>query len=230
MKSESEWKPEAYASEFFGTFFLVFTIGINVLQHTALAPISIGSILMVMIFATGSVSGAHFNPAVTVGVLLSGRNQITGSNAALYILSQLSGGLLAGMMYWSILGATFTMRPGKGYSAYDAAVVEVLFTAALVFVVLSVATTVQDKGNHYYGLAIGFTVMASAFAIGRISGCSLNPAVTFGVMVVNLMNLGHGMGYFLLYTLCPFVGALVAAGLFRTVREVEYSEEMRSKA
>jgi len=217
-----ELKLEAYVSEFIGTFFLVFTVGLNVLQNTALAPVSIGSILMVMIFATGSVSGAHFNPAVTLGVLVSMRDQIHWVDACIYIIIQLFAGLCASGVYYYVLYATFTLHPGAGYGWMDAAVVEILFTAALVFVVLNVATTSQDTNNHYYGLAIGFTVMAAAFACGSISGCSLNPAVTFGVMVSNMLHTGTGMKYFGLYFLAPLAGSFVAAGLFRLIRAAEY--------
>merc|ERR1719456_861608 len=125
-------------------------------------------------------------------------------------------------MYYLVLGATFTLGPGPGYSATDAVLVEVFFTCALVFVVLNVATTVQDMNNHYYGLAIGLTVMSAAFAIGSISGCSLNPAVTFGVMVSNAMLTGGGLKYILHYTFAPIVGALLAAGIFRVVRAGEF--------
>merc|ERR1719498_2350703 len=104
----------------------------------------------------------------------------------------------------------------------DAVLVEIMFTCALVFVVLSVATTMQDTNNHYYGLAIGFTVLSAAFACGGISGCSLNPAVTFGVMISHLIATGGGMQYFLLYFVCPFVGAALAAGCFMVVRRAEY--------
>merc|ERR1719387_759777 len=167
-----------------------------------------------MIFATGSVSGAHYNPAVTLGVLLSGRQKISGAQAGLYVTAQLAGGTLAGVLSRWILGASFTLHPGVGYTAVDAAAVEVLFTAALVFTVLSVATTAQDAGNQYFGLVIGFTVMASAFACGSISGCSLNPAVTVGTMLVHAMHTGSGLAYFPLYPLCPLTGALLAVGLF----------------
>lgn len=219
-----ELKLECLTSEFIGTFFLVFTVGLNVLQNAVLAPVSIGSILMVMIFATGSVSGAHFNPAVTVGILLSGRGKISAIDAGMYIVAQLFGGLVAAGMYYWILGATFTLHPGAGYGALDAIVVEILFTCALVFVVLNVATTKQDDNNYYYGLAIGFTVMSSAFACGSISGCSLNPAVTTGVMVSNAFHTGGGLAYFALYFACPLVGACLAVGLFRLVRAAEYAK------
>jgi aquaporin Z len=214
-------KIEACVSEFVGTFFLVLTIGYNVLQRTALAPISIGAMLTAMIFATGKVSGGHFNPAVTLGVLLRGK--VNFESASAYVGSQLCGALLAGCVYSHILGATFSLGPGTGYTLAAAAIVEVLFTAALVFVVLSVATTAQDDGNWYYGLAIGFTVMAAAFAIGPISGCSLNPAVTVGVIISHLMHTGEIMPSRLLtYTVAPLLGSLVAVLLFNMIRNAEY--------
>lgn len=224
----AELKLECYVSEFIGTFFLVFTIGLNVLQNTALAPISIGSMLMVLVFATGSVSGAHFNPAVTLGVLASQprsgpkSEQIKLLDAAIYMVVHLAAALFAGFMYYWVLGATFTFQPGAGYNVVDAALAELLFTTALVFVVLNTATTQQDNHNQYYGLAIGFTLMSAAFAVGSVSGCSLNPAVAFGVMFSNYYHTGEGLKYFLLYLTVPFAGALLAAGLFRIVRRAEY--------
>jgi aquaporin Z len=223
----AELKLESYVSEFIGTFFLVFTIGLNVLQNTALAPVSIGAILMVMVFATGSVSGAHFNPAVTLGVLASqskDRKLIGPLDAVVYCLVHLAAALLAGFMYYWVLGATFTFQPGTGYNVMDAALAELLFTTALVFVVLNTATTQQDSSNQYYGLAIGFTLMSAAFAVGAVSGCALNPAVAFGVMASNYYHTGTGMKYFLLYMIVPFAGSLLAAGLFRVVRQAEYQK------
>lgn len=216
-----EAKLEAYVSEFVGTFFLVLTVGFNVLQNTALAPVSIGSILMSMIFATGKVSGGHFNPAVTVGVYARGK--IDSNSACGYVVAQLMGGLVAGLTYLSMLGATFSLGPGVGYGLAAVCIVETLFTAALVLVVLSVATTVQDDGNWYYGLAIGFTVMSAAFAIGPISGCSLNPAVSFGVMFSNFFHTGYlKVSLLLVYTFAPLFGAMLAIIFFQIIREQEY--------
>lgn len=219
-----EAKLEAYVSELIGTFFLVLTVGFNVLQNTALAPISIGAILMAMIFATGKVSGGHFNPAVTLGVFCrGGKNQMDAGSACGYVVAQILGGVIAGCVYTNILGASFTLGPGVGFGLAAVCIVEVLFTAALVFVVLSVATTTQDEGNWYYGLAIGFTVMAAAFACGSISGCSLNPAVAWGVMLSNWLHTGGlRMSILILYTLAPICGALLAVGFFRVIREAEY--------
>lgn len=222
MGADLQEKPvEAYISEFVGTFFLVITIGFNVLQNTALAPISIGAILMSMIFATGKVSGGHFNPAVTLGVYCRGR--IDGASAFGYAITQLSAGLVAGCVYMNILGASFTLGPGVGYGLAAVCIVEVIFTAALVFVVLSVATTVQDEGNWYFGLAIGFTVMAAAFAIAPISGCSLNPAVAFGIMFSNFLHTGYlRVSFLLLYMITPIIGSLIAVMFFQVIREAEY--------
>merc|ERR1719174_1588884 len=176
-----------------------------------------------MIFATGRVSGGHFNPAVTMGVLMSQRKKVDVATAAAYAASQLLGGLLAAIVYMEILGASFTLKPGVGYTLANAVVVEVLFTAALVFVVLSVATTKQDDGNWYYGLAIGFTVMAAAFAIGPISGCSLNPAVAFGVMFSNFLHTGYlRVSVLILYMIAPLFGSLLAFSFFQVIREQEY--------
>jgi len=220
-------KIEACFSEFVGTFFLVLTIGYNVLQHTALAPVSIGAMLMAMIFATGKVSGGHFNPAVTFGVFL--RDKIDFPSAAAYVVSQLAGGCLAGCIYMLVLGATFTLGPGVGYSLSSAMLAEMLFSTALVFVVLSVATTAQDDGNWYYGLAIGFSVMAAAFAIGPISGCSLNPAVTFGVMFSHFVHTGEFLlSRWLVYTVSPLVGALFAVLLFWIIRRAEFEVQVPS--
>jgi len=213
-----------YVSEFVGTFFLVLTVGLNVLQNTAFAPISIGSILMAMVFSTGSVSGGHFNPAVTFGVFIS--NKLNGSKetdispkkVAIYIAVQLLAGLLAAMVYWTLLGATFTLKPGVGYSWLDASIVEVLFTLALVLVVLNVACT--GEKNDYFGLAIGFTVISAAFACGGISGCSLNPAVSVGVMFTDALHIqhSHSLKFLPLYVICPLLGAGAAAGLFHLMR------------
>merc|ERR1719181_1635577 len=108
-----------------------------------------------------------------------------------------------------ILGASFALQPGIGYTLTAAAMVETIFTAALVFVVLSVATTAQDDGNWYFGLAIGFTVMAAAFAIGPISGCALNPAVIAGVMFSHLLHTGTmSFGIFVVYSVAALLGAV----------------------
>merc|ERR550537_1315508 len=113
---EADFETEVLVSEFVGTYFLVVTVGFNVLQNVALAPVSIGAILMAMIFATGNVSGGHFNPAVTIGVFLRGK--LDGGSSALvaYFVSQCLGGLAAGVTYVALLDSSFILGPGVGYT------------------------------------------------------------------------------------------------------------------
>jgi len=218
----ADLKLEAYFSEFIGTFFLAFTVGLNILQNTALAPISIGAILMVFIFSTGNVSGAHFNPAVTLGVKLSGRNQMQSLDAWLFMLSQTLAGIVAGFCYWWVFDATYTFKPQAEYTIGEAVACEVTFSTLLVFVVLNVATTEQDSNNHYYGLAIGFTLMAAAFACGPISMCCLNPALAIGAALTHYIHSGFGLRHLVVYLLAPFVGSCIAVAMFHVVRPLEY--------
>jgi len=228
-----------YLAEFVGTFFLVFTVGCNVHTGSIGAAVSIGSILMVMVYSLGPVSGGHLNPAVTLAIGLSGRGKISGENMCCYIIAQLAGGMLAAFHYWLIFNDAFILRPMAGYSHHDAAGVEIIYTMALCYVVLNVATTGnKDQGNckdakvpnSFYGLAIGLTVTSAAIAVGPISGCSLNPAVSVGALFAG--NLAHGifpMGMLGLYCLAPLFGACLAALFFYFVQggltgQFEYEE------
>lgn len=217
-----------YVAEFVGTFFLVFTVGCNVHTGSIGAAVSIGSILMVMVYSLGPVSGGHLNPAVTVAIGLSGRGKISFDNMCCYILAQLTGGVVGAFFYWIIFNDAFILRPVAGYSSRDAAWAEILYTMALCYVVLNVATTEnREQGNvkservpnSFYGLAIGLTVTSAAIAVGPISGCSLNPAVSVGALFAS--KLAHGyfpMSMLGLYTLAPLFGAVLATLFFYFVQ------------
>ena len=224
-------------SEFLGTFFLVFTVIVNVLQRPpasvleripldelqrrSLSPLSIGSILMVMVYATGGISGGHFNPAVTVALHLVHPRMVPLNKTLRYILVQCLGALFAGLMGWAVMQNTFTLKPGESRTAFDVMSVETFFATALCLVVLNCATTKQDAGNQYFGLAIGFTVASAAFGIGPVSGCAINPAVSFGVMMTNFIRTGGGLAYIVVYFGTPLLGSFLASLLFRTIRRVE---------
>jgi len=217
-----------YTAEFLGTFFLVFTVGCNVHTGSIGAALSIGGMLMVMIYAVGSVSGAHLNPAVTLGVFLSGRNKINPIDACAYMVCQCFGGICAGLLYLNLFGIAFKLAPaGPHYSTGDMCGAEILYTWALVYVVLNVATASENDPNGYFGLAIGFTVVAAAITIGAISGCSLNPAVSVGSTVA--ASFTHGAvayRFSSFYIFAPFVGAIIGVLSFYLVRRrVEYGEE-----
>jgi aquaporin Z len=173
-----------YLVELIGTFFLVLTIGCTVISPGAgdLAPIAIGASLMVMIFAGGHISGGHYNPAVTLGVWIRGRCEAR--DVLPYWVSQLIGAVLAALVVQFLKGSSH--KPVGNPPILPALLAEFLFTFALVYVVLHVATAKGTAGNSFYGLAIGMTVMSGAFAVGNISGGAFNPAVALGITLMGL--------------------------------------------
>ena len=206
-------------SEATGTFFLVLTVGCNVMVMSGGGALSIGGMLMCMVYALGSVSGAHFNPAVTAAIYLSGRGMLSLKDTSLYILSQCVGACVAGVCYETIFRDAFVLKPVGSYSSLMVMAVEAIYTMALCYVVLNVATTTSQAGNQYFGLAIGFTVVAAAVTIANISNCSLNPAVAAGSLVAALVAQGKAaLGHYSIYFFMPFVGSIFGALAFYLVR------------
>jgi aquaporin Z len=203
-----------YVVEFIGTFFLVFTVGVAVRSSAPLAPIAIGSILMVMIFAGGHISGGHFNPAVTLAAFLRGR--CDKGDVVPYWIAQFLAALAAALVVNLVLNGRVTgnavLRPTTA-----SFIVEFLFTFALCWVVLNVATAKSTMGNSFYGLAIGFTVLVGAITVGGISGGAFNPAVGLGVWTMGL----ESMRQFCIYLGSEAAGAVVAAVAFRAINGLE---------
>jgi aquaporin Z len=202
-----------YITELIGTFFLVLTVGLCVTNGTTLAPLAIGSILMIMVYMGGHVSGGHYNPAVSLAVLMRGK--ISGGDAVKYMIFQFVGAILAAMAARWLTEEPFVLTPGIGVSLPQAFLVELLFTFALALVVLHTAYTESTAGNSYYGLAIGFTIMVGAFSAGGISGGAFNPAVGFGPILVGAMAGTSGFGDTLLYLIGPFAGGALAAVVYK---------------
>jgi len=208
-------------SEFIGTFYLVLTVGLNVLGKSPAPVWSIAASLMCMIYALGNCSGAHFNPAVTLALLASGRNIIPATEALAYMGVQILGGICAAYMYAAMHhGATFALAPGPGFNFGHAAVAEIVFTFVLCYVVLCVAS-VKEPSKDMFGLAIASCVTAGGYAIGAVSGGSLNPAVSFGISSANIINEGKFYNC-LIYSAYEFVGAGLAAGIFHVTHPGEY--------
>lgn len=172
-----------YLVEFIGTFFLVLTIGMTVIDPGAgaLAPLAIGSALMIMVYAGGHVSGGHYNPAVTIAVWLRGRCPT--ADVAPYIGFQVAGAVVAEIVAMALKNDP-TISP-EPMNIPAALIAEFLGTFALCYVVLNAATAKGTAGNSNYGLAIGFTVMTMAFAFGSISGGAFNPAVAVGITLMH---------------------------------------------
>jgi len=198
-----------YLVEFIGTFFLVLTIGMVVLGGKEnFAPLGIGAVLMVMIYAGGHISGAHYNPAVTLAVLVRGK--IGAAEAIGYMLVQIIGGAAAAYLVTNFMAEKIPEAVAQANST-RALVAEFLGTFALAYVVLNVATSKATSGNSYYGLAIGFTVLAMAYAFGAISGGAFNPAVAVGISIMQLAAWGD----IWIYLVGCFAGGLLAGIVFR---------------
>jgi aquaporin Z len=203
-----------YLVEFIGTFFLVLTVGLAVRSGAPFAPFAIGSILMVMIFAGGHVSGGHFNPAVTLAAYLRGR--CDAKDVAPYWLSQFLAGFAAALLVNVLLNGRITAEPPV-HPTVNSFIVEFLFTFALAWVVLNTATSKGTMGNSFYGLAIGFTVLVGAITVGGISGGAFNPAVGLGVFTMG-MESAH---QFVVYLVSELSGAAVAAFAYRVVNGMD---------
>jgi aquaporin Z len=192
--------------EFIGTFFLAFTIGMAVANAGDLAPLAIGAALMVMVFAGGHVSGAHYNPAVSTAVFLRGK--MSQNELGAYVVAQIAAAILAGLVV-----IILEFDPDEAAAVAGAGkmlIVEFLFTFALAWVVLNVATARGTEGNSFYGLAIGFTVAAGAYSVGAVSGGAFNPAIAIGAMVMGLLSWGD----IWIYLLANLAGGAAAAYAF----------------
>ena len=194
--------------EFIGTFYLVLTAGSAVLGAGpgVIPPLAVRAALMVMIYVGGHISGAHYNPAVSLGVLLRGR--LSAAELAPYWIAQVAGASAAAGVVIFLRGAAAAPTITQPAPAF---VAELAFTFALAYVVLNVATAKRTSGNSYFGLAIGFTVLAGAFAVGSVSGALFNPAVAVAAMILGLLP-AHTIW---LYVIAELLGGTLAAFVFR---------------
>jgi aquaporin Z len=209
-----------YAAEAIGTFILVFTgtgaIVLNDISGGQLTPLGIGLVfglvVMALVYALGDVSGAHINPAVTLGFWASG--QFTAKQVAPFILSQCAGALLASLLLRALfcnhanMGATL---PREGL-VYQCLILEFILTFILMFVILNVATGAKEKGV-VAGMAIGGVIALEATFAGPISGASMNPARSLGPAVASM-----NFSALWIYLLGPALGALLAVPAWRWVR------------
>jgi len=200
-----------YAVEFIGTFFFVLTVGLTVIDPGAgvAAPLAIGSVLMVMVYAGGHISGGHYNPAVTLAVWLRGR--CPAQDVPFYMIAQWLAAAAAGLLSLYLKGnpAMTPMAPNVVY----ALIVEFLFTFALAYVVLNTATSKNTAGNSYYGLAIGFTVVIAAYSAGAISGGAFNPAIALGITVMGISAASN----IWIFLVANFLGGAAAALVFNAL-------------
>jgi len=195
-------------SEFLGTFMLVCTVSLNVLANSPSAAFSIAASLMCMIYALGDISGANFNPAVSIAILASGNS--TSSDCILYILMQLLGGIVGNLTAFTVYGKAPTFAPSADTRAI--AVAEAMFTFVLCYVVLCVAVAPKTKSKTMFGFAIGACVTVGGNAVGSISGGHFNPAVTMGF--ASGYEVFPKSGALLSYWLYQVAGGALAAAVF----------------
>jgi aquaporin Z len=198
-----------YITEFIGTFFLVFTVCCVVLGAAPLAPLAIGSVLATMIYAGGHISGAHYNPAVTLAVFLRGRLEMR--EVGPYMGAQLIAAVLAALLARFVVDVKPVAMDIPNDHLFAAFVAELVFTFALAYTVLNVATSRDHPNNSFYGFAIGFTVFVGAVAVGPVSGGAFNPAVGLGVSVAGLAS----WSLIWIYLVATLLGGAVAGYAFR---------------
>ena len=209
-----------YVAEFIGTFALVFAgtgaIITNDVTHGAVTntgvALTFGMIVLTMIYAVGDVSGAHFNPAVTLGFFAARR--LEAKLILPYVLSQFSGALAASLLLRglfpqdSTLGATAPAGP-----ALQSLILEIVLTALLMFVILNVSTGAKERGITA-GIAVWSVIALEALFAGPISGASMNPARSFAPALVS-----QHVAYLWIYLVAPVTGALIAVVGCRCVRK-----------
>jgi aquaporin Z len=205
-------RPVRLITELVGTFIFLSVIALSG-PVGPLAALPIGTALMAMVYMGGHISGAHYNPAVSFGAFLNGK--LGAVDMAGYWAAQLVGAALAFTFGYLVSNHTPGIHPGPKVEALQALAVEIVFTAALVLVVLAVAATKATQGNSFYGLAIGFTIMAAVFTGGPISGGAFNPAVGFGATLGSAVFGSGGWSDLWIYIVGPFVGAAIGAGIHR---------------
>ena len=207
-------------AEFIGTFFLVFTVGMATKTAGSFAPLAIGAVLMVMVFAGGHVSGGHYNPAVSTAVLV--RGGMPRSDYVPYVATQLLAGIVAALVVIALGYDPSTSIRTAGIGSM--LIVEFLFTFALAYVVLNVVTAKSTEGNSFYGLAIGFTVATGIFAVGSISGGAFNPAVAVGATLMGVFSWSH----IWIYILASLLGGAAAAEAFLLIEPAEKPSGLRA--
>ncbi len=190
-----------------GTFFLVLIIALTG------NPLAIGLGLAMLVYMGAHVSGAQYNPAVSLGLFIIGK--LKSEELFKYVLSQMSGAFVACILASIISGKPFVVAPDANVFMAIPYLAEALFTFLLVSVVFHVAVDEKAKGNSYFGLAIGLAVLAGAFAVGSISGGAFNPAVGVAPVLVDPANITSNASKLLLYTVGPCIGSVAAAIFYK---------------
>ncbi|XP_030461283.2 probable aquaporin NIP-type [Syzygium oleosum] len=206
-------------AEVIGTYFVIFagcgSVAVNKIYGQVTFPgicVTWGLIVMVMIYTVGHISGAHFNPAVTI--TLAAFRRFPFWEVPLYIAAQLMGSILASATLAGILDVTPSTFFGTvpAGSSGQSLLVEIIITFLLMFVISGVTTDNRARGE-LGGIAVGMTIMLNVFVGGQVSGASMNPARSLGPAIVK-----HTYKGIWLYVVGPIVGALAGAFAYNLIR------------
>lgn len=214
--------------EVVGTFAIAFTLGVSMVMKSNVTPWSTGAALMCMSYSLGNVSGGHFNPAVSLAVVLSGRGKCRPVDALVYSIAQIIGGIMSGLLVLKIYEAgpnkdmIFGLEPRGEFTSTQAYTVEFFFTTLLCYVVLAVATTDHQRQIFFYALAIGSCITAGGFAVGAISGGMFNPAMAFSVTMASNKEFHSGWSNCFIYSSYHLAASILAVFLFTVTHPDEY--------
>jgi len=192
--------------EAIGAFFLVLVFGFTG------DPLAIGLTLMALVYIGSRVSGAHYNPAVSLAFFL--RRQINAAELLVYILSQFVGAFLAALALYFLSNSIFYVEPPSTNGLYQQVFGEVIFTFVFVLVMLTLSLTQTFRRTNASGLAIGLTFGGMLMVATPISGGILNPAISLGTAAFDLIQGGNSYTHSLIYTLAPLTGGALAAFAF----------------
>lgn len=200
-----------YITEFLGTFFFVLTFVLVLSQDATVLPLAGGVALAVMIYMGAHVSGGHYNPAISLAAMMRGALSV--ADLVPYWIAQILGATVAALAGLVITGSSVAPSPGAEYGALEMGpwLVEILFTFALALVALNASSSSGTVGNSFYGLAIGLTFTAAAYAGGAVSGGLFNPALGIGPNLVDGLNVNA----LILHVIAPLIGGALAPLAFR---------------
>jgi aquaporin Z len=201
-----------YLTEFIGTFFLCLCVGLVVAHAFPIPVLPIGLMLMAMVYMGGHISGGHYNPAVSLAAMMHG--DLPSGQFLPYMVSQFLGAIAAGMLTGVLTGDVVSPAPNPDVNILLAVLTELLFTFALCLVVLNVGSNPKTQGNSFYGIAIGFTVVAGGAASANISGGAMNPAVGAGLGLVDGIMGGAPLGHIWIYLVGPVLGGALASAVY----------------
>lgn len=208
-----------YLTEFIGTFFLILTVIMSANNPTIglLAPFAMSGMYLAMIYAGSAISGAHYNPAITVAMLM--QKKIDRTDALYYIMVQLIASVLAAAIgvYLHDCAGGLNIVARVNEQPICAILGEFLGAFALTYVFLKVSPAATNENNAYYGLAIGFTVLAVSFGFGSLSGGAYNPAIALGGSVAGMF----GWDDLLFLWIGSLLGAAAAATVIQLLQRPE---------